>query len=141
MALTPDRFAEFPSPARLLGYLRTCVATTAIDCGRAQATSERIAQQLRAGTIATPEQILLTDIDRDVLWRMVIARVASPAERVALIESFAYGFPPRTICKRHPELFPNVRHVYSVKRNLFARLQRNPELLRLREALVSLSVY
>jgi DNA-directed RNA polymerase specialized sigma24 family protein len=139
-ALTPDRFAEFPSLARLLGYLRACVATTAIDCARSQGACERVTQQLHADTVATPEQIVLADIDRDVLWRTVIALAATPAERVALVETFAYGFPPRTIRERHPQLFSDVTHVYSVKRNLFARLQRNPELLRLCGSLVSLSV-
>src|SRR5215211_5786980 len=41
VALTPARFAEFSSLARLLSYLRTCVATTAIDISRAKAAAER----------------------------------------------------------------------------------------------------
>src|SRR5262245_63062818 len=35
-ALTPERFAEFPSLARLLSYLRACVTTTVIDDALAQ---------------------------------------------------------------------------------------------------------
>lgn len=132
-ALTPVRFAEFPSLARLLGYLRACVTTTVIDDVRAQATRGRVARQLQASTVATPEQLILADLDRDVLWHMVLNLATTHAERVTLIESFAYGFPPRTIHERHPRLFPDVANVYAVKRNLFARLQRNHELNRLRE--------
>jgi hypothetical protein len=39
--------------------------------------------------------------------------------------------PPRDIQARHPDLFANVNEVYSAKRNLLNRLQRNPDLQRL----------
>jgi DNA-directed RNA polymerase specialized sigma24 family protein len=133
-ALTPERFAEFASLARLLSYLRTCVVTTAIDNARAQLASERATQYLHASAVATPEQIVLANFERDLLWRTVMSLATTRAERVALVESFVYGLPPRTIHDRHPQLFPDVTNVYSVKRNLFARLQRNPELLRLFES-------
>jgi DNA-directed RNA polymerase specialized sigma24 family protein len=139
-ALTPERFAEFPSLARLLGYLRACVTTTVIDDVRAQATRGRVARLLYASTVATPEQIILANLDRDTLWNMVMSLAATRAERVTLVESFEYGLPPRTIHERHPQLFPNVTDVYAVKRNLFARLQRNRELLRLRQSFVALGV-
>ena len=136
-ALTPERFAEFPSLARLLGYLRACVATTVIDDVRSQATRGRIVRQVAANAVATPEQIIMADLDRDALWCMLLELAATRAERITLVESFAYGLPPRTIHERHPQLFPQVTDVYAVKRNLFARLQRNRDLLRLRETFVA----
>lgn len=132
-ALTPDRFAEFPSLASLLSYLRTCVKTTAIDIARTQAASERAWQQIDADEPATPEQIILDNLDRDTLWQLVIALANTPSDRITLIESCVYGLPPRAIQARHPVLFPNVASVYTTKRNLFNRLQRNQDLLRLRE--------
>ena len=134
VALTPDRFAEFPTLASLLSYLRTCVKTTAIDIARAQTASERAWQQLDAGEPATPEQIILGKLDRDTLWQLVTALAITPSDRITLIESCVYGLPPRAIQVRHPELFPTVASVYTTKRNLFNRLQRNQDLLRLREA-------
>ena len=136
-ALTPERFAEFPSLAQLLSYLRACVATTVIDDLRAQTTRGRIARQMHVGAVATPEQIIMADLDRDELWHMVMDLAATRAERITLVESFAYGFPPRTIHERHPQLFPDVTDVYAVKRNLFARLHRNRDLLRLSESFVA----
>jgi DNA-directed RNA polymerase specialized sigma24 family protein len=132
-ALTPNRFAEFPSLASLLSYLRTCVKTSAIDIARAQAASERAWQQIDADEPATPEQIILGNLDRDALWQLVIALANTPSDRITLIESCIYGLPPRAIQARHPVLFPNVASVYTTKRNLFNRLQRNQDLLRLRE--------
>jgi len=133
-ALTPDRFAEFPSLASLLSYLRTCVKTTAIDIARAQASSERAWQQIDVDQPATPEQIVLGNLDRDALWQLVIGLANTPSDRITLIESCVYGLPPRAIQARHPVLFPDVASVYTTKRNLFDRLQRNQDLLRLCEA-------
>jgi hypothetical protein len=73
-----------------------------------------------------------------VLWHAVLALATTPAERVVLVESFVDGFPPRTIRARHPELFPDIATVYHIKRNLFDRLQRNRDLLQLREEFVSI---
>jgi DNA-directed RNA polymerase specialized sigma24 family protein len=137
-ALTPERFAEFPTLARLLGYLRTCVKTTAIDSARAQAASERAWKKVDADEPNTPEQIVLGNLDRDTLWQTVIAAANTLSERVTLIESCVYNLPPRDIQARHPELFPDIGSVYTTKRNLFNRLQRNHDLLRLREAISAL---
>jgi DNA-directed RNA polymerase specialized sigma24 family protein len=137
-ALTPERFAAFPSLEKLLSYLHACVQTTAIDSARAQAVRERLAQRLGASAPATPEQTVLADQDRVAFWRTVSELATNPAERVVLIESFVYGRPPREICARHPQTFATARKVYNVKHRLLTRLQRNHEMLRLREAFVSI---
>ncbi len=68
VALTPERFGEFSSLARLLSYLRSCVASTAIDCARAEVSSQRATSVAQAHPTATPEQIVVADIDRAELW-------------------------------------------------------------------------
>jgi hypothetical protein len=138
VALTPARFADFPTLPRLLGYLHTCVMTTVIDNGRARASSERTLNKLEVGAVATPEQIVLAEVEREELWRVVSALATTRAEQVVLVESLAYGFPPRTILARHPQLFADVAAVYSAKRNLFARLQRNRDLLRINDEYASI---
>jgi DNA-directed RNA polymerase specialized sigma24 family protein len=136
-ALTPARFMAFPTLAQLLAYLRACVTTTAIDCARAQAAAERSRLAARADTTATPEQIVMDGFDRAALWRTVIGLTATEAERVVVVESFAYGLPPRDILARHPQLFADVAAIYGVKRNLFARLHRNREIMQLRQEYAS----
>jgi DNA-directed RNA polymerase specialized sigma24 family protein len=133
VALTPASFTDFLTLAKLLAYLRTCVTSTAIDCARMQAAAERALAAASADTIATPEQIVVASFDRAAFWRTVIALTASEAERIVLVESFAYDLPPRDILARHPRLFPDVAAVYGAKRNLFARLHRNREMARLHE--------
>jgi hypothetical protein len=138
VALTPERFAAFPSLAWLLSYLRTCVKATVIDSARALTSAERALGQLPAGIAETPEQIVLAGIDRDVLWRTMLELATTPAERIILVESFAYGLPPRAIQARHPRLFADVAAVYRAKRNLFARLQRSRDLVALRYEPISI---
>jgi DNA-directed RNA polymerase specialized sigma24 family protein len=131
LALSPERFAEFPSLATLLSYLRSCVATTVIDGVRAQVSFERVSRRYRISQTVTPENAVLASLDSSALWRLVLALSSTQAERIVLVESFNNGRPPRLIQSLHPQLFPDVMSVYSVKRNLFARLQRNQDLQRL----------
>jgi hypothetical protein len=79
-------------------------------------------------TDCLPEQLVLAEVDRTTLWEIVRSAVATPAERIALVESYVYNLPPRAIHMRHPSLFASIADVYRVKRNLLKRLQRNREL-------------
>lgn len=129
-ALTPDRFAQFPSLAALLAYLRACVTATAIDSARAQVIRERAYGKLEISPIATPEQVVLDEIERGDLWRAAIGAAATEQERVVLIEAFLREQPPRAILARHPGLFADIGAVYLTKRHLLGRLQRSPEVRR-----------
>jgi hypothetical protein len=136
-ALTPERFAAFPGLGALLAYLRACVAAVLIDMARVRASRERALQRLQMPVALTPEELVLDQLQRAELWRVVCRAVVSRQERVVLAEHFVHGLPPRRILARHPTLFDDVRDVYAAQRNLKARLQRNLELLRLREELES----
>jgi DNA-directed RNA polymerase specialized sigma24 family protein len=127
-ALTPERFANFPTLACILNYLRTCVTTTIIDNVRQQTACTYDLPETHADTAGAPEQIVLAKIERAALWSIVDSVVATQSERIVLIESYTYDLPPRAIHVRHPQLFATVADVYAVKRNLIDRLQRNREL-------------
>lgn len=127
-ALTPERFAKFPTLAALLAYLQRCVASTVMDRLRREMNAERLTHALQVDEVATPEQIVLDRLDRDELWRIVYRIARSEAERVIIKESFVYRQPPRAILARYPQLFADVSEIYNTKRNLFERLQRCEEL-------------
>jgi DNA-directed RNA polymerase specialized sigma24 family protein len=129
-ALTPDRFDQFPSLAALMAYLRTCVTATAIDSARAQIVRERAYGKLEPSPIATPEQVVLDEIERDELWRAALSAAADERERVVLLESFRFELPPRAILARHPNLFEDIGAVYLAKRHVLGRLQRSWEMRR-----------
>ena len=59
-ALTPERFADFHTLARLLSYLRACVTTTMIDTIRTQIPPENIR---RATNHTLPDDILIRSIE------------------------------------------------------------------------------
>jgi hypothetical protein len=137
MALTPDRFSTFSSVSCLVAYLRACVITTVIDIERAQTVRERTRYRLEAGSAATPEQVVLEELDRAELWRLVQGVVETEQERIFLVERFVYGLQPQAIQLRHTNLFADVSMVYRARQNVLARLGRNPELRSARQEFYS----
>ena len=137
VALSPARFVGFPNLAALLAYLRTCVTAVVIDHARSQAAMERLYRNLKARPIETPEQVVLGEFSRAELWRLVNSLVSNEQERTVLVESFVLALPPRAIWARHPDLFPTVMDVYTTKRNLLGRLQRNRDLQELHQELLA----
>ena len=133
LALSPARFANFPSLGALLAYLRACVTAAVVDTARAESARERMLGRLEVGSAASPEEQVLDDIDRAEIWQLVGALITSQQERVIVVETFLYDLPPRAILARHPELFADIDAVYSTKRNLFARLKGNRALRELFE--------
>jgi DNA-directed RNA polymerase specialized sigma24 family protein len=131
VALTPERFDQFPNIAALLAYLHTCVVSAVADYARREQSAERLALAIEVGEVATPEQIVLARFDRDELWQIVNGVVQSEQERVVLVQSMVVGLPPRAILASYPHIFANVDEVYTAKRNLFERLRRCRELRRL----------
>jgi DNA-directed RNA polymerase specialized sigma24 family protein len=130
-ALTAEQFAQFPSLAALLAYLRTCVGAAAIDAARAEATRERAYQKLDLPSVTTPEELVVGALNRDELWRLVSKLVSNEHERIILIESFVLDLPPRTILERHQDCFVDVPAIYGAKRNLLNRLERSRDLQQL----------
>jgi hypothetical protein len=127
-ALSPERFAGFPTLAAVLAYMRSCVTTTVIDHARSELSRERIEQSIQADEVITPEQQIIDQFQRQEIWRLAEAGANSQQERVVLRETFLYDLPPRAILRRHPDLFADAHAVYITKRNLFDRLQRCAEL-------------
>ena len=126
-ALTPSRFAGFPSLPPLLGYLRSCVAAVVIDGLRAQQARQRRIQYIEPSSVETPEQVVLDRMEQTELWRIAQATAKTLQEQAVLYDHFVLGLPPREIQQRHPELFASTALIYKIKRNLVGRLQRSPE--------------
>jgi hypothetical protein len=135
VALSPARFANFPSLGAVLAYLRACVSAAVVDCARAEAARERMIGKLEIGEAASPEALVLQDLDRAELWRLVGGLIHGEQERVVVVESFVFDLPPRAILTRHPELFADIDAVYAAKRNLLARLKGNRALREMFEEL------
>ncbi len=131
-ALSSAHFSSFPHIASLLAYLRTCVRATVIDYARDQASQLRAVQRIEASAVAAaPERMVLEELDRTEIWRLILHMTSSREEQIIVRESLIYALPPRLIQARHPDMFADVLQVYRVKRNLINRFQRNRDLQRL----------
>src|SRR5262249_16477587 len=134
-ALTPERFAAFPSLPALLAYLKSCTAAVVIDSARADRMSESITKQEADLSYElpqlTPEQGILTDEQRSEVWQIINQVVISDAERIVIASTYFEDKSPREILRDHTELFASINEVYIVKRRILARLRRHPELRRL----------
>ncbi|MCU0494548.1 MAG: sigma-70 family RNA polymerase sigma factor [Chloroflexaceae bacterium] len=132
-AITPQRFAEFPSLAALMGYLRRCTSCVVIDFVRSNARTEqwfslRLADDLPGGC---PEEQALGRLYDEEFWHDLNAHLHTEAERVIIRATLEAGMSSGEIYNRWRGLFSDVNEVYTVKRNMILRLKRSPYLRRL----------
>jgi hypothetical protein len=132
-AVTPERFATFPTLATLLSYLQLCTGSVVIDSVRAQSWAEMVAEEsLPADQMprVSADDEALERVSRAEFWRYIDAQLNGEVERAVVLGSFVLGMKPGEICDQRPDLFASVADVYNVKRNVLSRLSRNPELRR-----------
>jgi hypothetical protein len=133
-AITPERFAAFPTLGSLLHYLHLCATCVVIDCARAQSWAEIVPDnraRVRDQVLDAPDEEAINRVTREEFWRSIDALLMCDAERFVLYHSFIMGRKPGEIYKMRRDLFGSVAEVYNVKRNILGRLSRNRELRRL----------
>jgi hypothetical protein len=133
-AITPERFAAFPTLGSLLHYLHLCATCVVIDCARAQSWAEIVPDErarARDQMLDAPDEEAINRVTREEFWRSIDALLMCDAERFVLYHSFIMGRKPGEIYKMRRDLFGSVAEVYNVKRNILGRLSRNRELRRL----------
>jgi DNA-directed RNA polymerase specialized sigma24 family protein len=133
-AITPERFAAFPTLASLLQYLQLCATSVVIDSVRAQSWSEMLPEETISphhGPQTSPDEEAMSRVDREEFWRFINEQLNSECERVVVYCSFVLGLTPRAIYAKRGELFSSVNDVYNVKRNVLGRLSRNQQLRQL----------
>jgi DNA-directed RNA polymerase specialized sigma24 family protein len=130
-ALSPERFASFPTLASLLQYLQLCATSVVIDSVRAQSWSEMLPEETitpNHGPQTSPDEEAVSRVDRQEFWRFIDAQLNNEVERVVVYCSFVIGLTPRAIYAKRSELFSSVNDVYNIKRNVLGRLSRNTQL-------------
>lgn len=133
-AITPERFASFPTLGSLLHYLQMCASCVVIDCARAQSWAEVIPEALTRGfdcMIDAPDEEAIDRVSREEFWYSINALLAGDAERCVIYHSFIMERKPGEIYEMRRDLFESVTEVYNVKRNILGRLSRNRELRRM----------
>src|SRR5512145_1481112 len=130
-AITPERFATFPTLASLLHYLQLCTACVVIDSVRAQSWAEILPEEAIPATHTpqtSPDEEVLEQIDRIEFWKYINTQLNDETEQVVVFSSFVSGMKPSEIYRQRQDLFASVNEVYNIKRNVLGRLSRNQEL-------------
>ncbi len=134
-AISPERFASFPTLASLLHYLQLCAACVVIDSVRAQSWAEMVSVESTCGweqaCDTPPDEEVIDRVAREEFWRQINALLAGDTERFVVYHSFVMGRKPGEIYQLRRDLFSSVADVYNVKRNVLGRLSRNQELRRM----------
>jgi hypothetical protein len=140
---TPARFAQAAGIKAMLAYLRACAWSASADDARAAqwtisldqpppgevADAPPVSERLRSDD-ATPAEALESASDHAALWQIIAAHLRDPRERTLMRLTLVFDLKPREIQARRPDLFPDVKLVYSMTRNVFDRLRRSPALQR-----------
>jgi DNA-directed RNA polymerase specialized sigma24 family protein len=126
MALTPAKFANFPSLSALLSYLQLCVHSAVTDHLRAREQAAQLDPDAEQGP--DPQDEVLSAEARSAFWQRIQERLKSEQEVHLLYYRFVLDLKPRQICERFPDEFPDVDVVYDLTQNILARLRRDPEL-------------
>jgi DNA-directed RNA polymerase specialized sigma24 family protein len=130
-AISPERFASFPTLASLLHYLQLCATSVVIDSVRAQSWAEMLPEDTINQSVTpqySPDEEAVSRVYREEFWQMIDAQLNGDTERVVVYCSFVLGLTPRAIYARHDDMFNSVNDVYNVKRNVLGRLGRNAQL-------------
>lgn len=133
-AITPERFAQFPTLPSLLQYLQRCAGCVVIDSVRAQSWAEMLSEDaLPFGRApqTSPDEEAMERVNREEFWTYINTQLNDEAERVVVVNSFVMGMKPGDIYTQRPDLFTCINDVYNVKRNVLGRLSRNQELRRM----------
>ena len=133
-AVSPERFAAFPTLASLLHYLQLCAGCVVIDSVRAQSWAEMLPEEaipLSRAPQTSPDEEAMERVSRQEFWNYINIQLNDEAERVVVFNTFVVGMKPGDIYNHRQDLFASVNDVYNVKRNVLGRLSRNQELRRM----------
>jgi RNA polymerase sigma factor (sigma-70 family) len=133
---TADKLDAAGGLGSVLSYLKSCASSAVAQAHRkadrrvpqADWDAERVDDQAWA---PSTEGRALGALTAERIWEAVVERCKNEQERLVARSTFLAGLKPRHIAERFPDAFPEVSEVYRVKRNLLARLQRDPTLQRM----------
>jgi DNA-directed RNA polymerase specialized sigma24 family protein len=127
-ALDGEKFGRFASLSAVLGYLKMCVRSAALDHVRALQAGAVTSQADVTEAIPAADDVESTvadNLDGPALWDRINAVLQDERATRVLYLSYAVDLSPREISSRYSGMFPDVQSVYQVKRNALDRLRRS----------------
>jgi RNA polymerase sigma factor (sigma-70 family) len=125
-----DFTARFPTIRAVMGYLKRCARTLAIDAARRRehqrliqaALTVDVAEDVQLVDDPTPERIYTQEL------RAYLASKLNDEDERVVFHAYCLGLPPREIAGHYPERFPDVRKVYRIRERIVSRLSNDPVL-------------
>ncbi len=127
-AVDGEKFGRFASLSAVLGYLKMCVRTVAIDHARALQAGAQTEQAAAAEAMPAGDDVegsVAEMVDDAALWQRIGIVLQDERAAHVLYLSYAVDLSPREISARYPHSFPDVQAVYQAKRNALDRLRRS----------------
>jgi len=135
---TPDKLACADGLGEILSYLKSCAASVVaqahrgVERGVPEVEWDELAVDACV-SIHSAEVFAFQHVAAEHLWAAVEACCSDDRERLLARLVFLVGLKPRHIAEQFPDPFPDVSEVYRLKRNLVARLRRDPTIRGMRE--------
>lgn len=130
---TPAKFDKSQGLDGVLKYLKLCVNGAISDIWR-KMHRRQFDQQLDDGDDGkgrgpVDSGAKLEDIlQNKELWQLIQTRLKDKQEYTVVYASFSLDLSPRQIFAEYPGIFHNIKEVYQCKANVWARLERDPEI-------------
>lgn len=127
---TAEKLATSSGTTGVLMYLKLCAHSVVTDQARSQTntTSYDAAPVERPDPDPTPEEAVTELASRAALWELIGRQLRNERERVLMHLLYQIGLKSAEVQSARPDLFPNVKLVYGMTRNVLDRLSRNKEL-------------
>ncbi len=130
-SIPPAKFASFLSLPALLTYFKRCAASVVVDYRRSQRVLQRedpLESLSWEPALDDFAEAVADQLAAQEVWRVVACEVPAQEERLVLVAVCVQGISPRELQQRYSALFPTVKDIYRIKRNVLERLQRNGRL-------------
>jgi DNA-directed RNA polymerase specialized sigma24 family protein len=126
---TAEKFSVSQSLPSILNYLQTCVNGTILDCWRKmrQVQLEQMEEEYERNILDEGPSIE-ENLEKEELWLLVKSRLKGDKEYTLVYASIVLGLSSRQILVEFPKVFQGISDVYRCSANIWARLQRDPEI-------------
>ena len=130
-ALTLDKFGKFSDLKSLLYYLKMCVYSVIVDHNRmAEPPSQYVPDDAPIwgkDPGPAPEENVIDHEKRRAFWEWVNERLHDEKERLIVYGSYDLDLKPKELYEKFQDRFGSVAEIYTIKQNILARLQRDPD--------------
>ena len=123
-----DFSSRFPTMKSVMGYLKRCAKTLAIDEARRRKHQQLIQKALAAkenGVDSPPDKVALERVFTQELRAYLYSKMQDEDERV-VFWSYCIGLKPGEIARQHPDRFADARKVYRIRERIVRRLAEDP---------------